>query len=224
MQAGNSIGGAISPGRPRRRGAELRAGRREAVRRGDARAAGRHPGDAGTRRQAVEGGRPRRRARRPLRRQPVRRRRDLGRSTRRIRARRRSQKFTNIGKQPYDALVTPDGRWYIAGLFGEDGLALLDLWHPERGVDAHPRRATAAGEEKLPVYKMPHLRGWAIAGRLRVPAGGRPPRGAGRRHARPGSEVARDPGRRPAGVRDRAAGRRARSGSTSRSRTTTRCR
>ncbi len=27
------------------------------------------------------------------------------------------------GKQPYDALVTPDGRYYIAGLFGEDGLA-----------------------------------------------------------------------------------------------------
>ena len=33
-----------------------------------------------------------------------------------------------IGRQPYDALVTPDGRHYIAGLFGEDGLALVDLW------------------------------------------------------------------------------------------------
>ncbi len=72
-------------------------------------------------------------------------------------------KFGDVGKQPYDGLVTPDGRWYIAGLFGEDGLALLDLWHPERGVtrilDHYGR-----GEEKLPVYKMPHLRGWAIAG------------------------------------------------------------
>lgn len=68
------------------------------------------------------------------------------------------------GSQPYDGLVTPDGRWYIAGLFGEDGLALLDLWHPEKGV----RRILAGygrGEEKLPVYKMPHLRGWAVAGR-----------------------------------------------------------
>ena len=37
-------------------------------------------------------------------------------------------KFENIGRQPYDALVTPDGRHYIAGLFGEDGLALIDLW------------------------------------------------------------------------------------------------
>ena len=30
--------------------------------------------------------------------------------------------------------MTPDGRYYIAGLFGEDGLALLDLWAPEKGV------------------------------------------------------------------------------------------
>lgn len=69
----------------------------------------------------------------------------------------------NVGKQPYDGLVTPEGRYYIAGLFGEDGLALLDLWHPERGVrrilDGYGR-----GSEKMAVYKMPHLRGWAIAG------------------------------------------------------------
>ena len=39
-----------------------------------------------------------------------------------------TQKFKGIGRQPYDALVTPDGRHYIAGLFGEDGLAMLDLW------------------------------------------------------------------------------------------------
>jgi protein NirF len=82
-------------------------------------------------------------------------------------------RFTNIGKQPYDGLVTPDGRWYIAGLFGEDGLALVDLWHPERGarriLDNYGR-----GEAPLPVYKMPHLRGWAIAsGHAFLPAIGR---------------------------------------------------
>lgn len=73
------------------------------------------------------------------------------------------ERFRDIGRQPYDALVTPDGRWYLAGLFGEDGLALLDLWHTGRGV----RRILpdyGRGEEKLPVYKMPHLRGWAIGG------------------------------------------------------------
>ena len=82
-------------------------------------------------------------------------------------------KIKDIGKQPYDGFVTPDGRHYIAGLYGEDGLALVDLWHPERGA----RRVLSGygrGEEPLPVYKMPHLRGWAAAGRyLFLPAVGR---------------------------------------------------
>jgi protein NirF len=81
-------------------------------------------------------------------------------------------KFKNIGKNPYDALITPDGRYYIAGLFGEDGMALLDLWNLDAGVkrilDGYGK-----GEQKLPVYKMPHLEGWAIAGKFAfVPAVG----------------------------------------------------
>ena len=82
-------------------------------------------------------------------------------------------KFKDVGRQPYDALVTPDGRYYLAGLFGEDGVAMLDLWHPERGV----KRVLAGygrGEQPLPVYKMPHLEGWAMAGSLAfLPAVGR---------------------------------------------------
>ncbi|MBU1263972.1 MAG: protein nirF [Hydrogenophilales bacterium 17-64-65] len=82
-------------------------------------------------------------------------------------------RHTGIGKEPYDALVTSDGRWYIAGLFGEDGIAVLDLWHPERGV----KRALpdyGKGEQKLPVYKMPHLETWAVAGNLAfIPGVGR---------------------------------------------------
>lgn len=73
------------------------------------------------------------------------------------------QKFQNAGKEPYDALITPDGRYYIAGLFGEDRLAMLDLWNPQGGVKP-VLNGYGRGEEKLPVYKMPHLRGWAIAG------------------------------------------------------------
>ncbi|MGI9316124.1 MAG: cytochrome D1 domain-containing protein [bacterium] len=72
-------------------------------------------------------------------------------------------RYQDVGKNPYDALITPDGRYYIAGLFGEDGMALLDLWHPGLGV----RKVIPGygkGEQKLPVYKMPHLEGWAIAG------------------------------------------------------------
>ncbi len=83
------------------------------------------------------------------------------------------QKFKDIGINPYDALITPDGRYYIAGLFGEDGMAMLDLWNLDAGVkrilDDYGK-----GEQKLPVYKMPHLEGWAIAGNLAfVPAVGR---------------------------------------------------
>lgn len=83
------------------------------------------------------------------------------------------RKFTGIGRNPYDALITPDGRYYIAGLFGEDGMALLDLWDLDAGV----RRILPGygkGEQQLPVYKMPHLEGWAVAGdRAFVPAVGR---------------------------------------------------
>ncbi len=78
-----------------------------------------------------------------------------------------------IGRQPYDALLSPNGRHYIAGLFGEDGLAMVDLW------DEQPRARRilggyGRGEKPLPVYKMPHLRGWAMAGgRAFLPAIGR---------------------------------------------------
>ena len=72
-------------------------------------------------------------------------------------------KFKDIGLFPYDALMSPDGRYYIAGLFGEDGMALLDLWHLEKGVQRILPNY-GKGDKKLPVYKMPHLEGWAIAG------------------------------------------------------------
>lgn len=72
-------------------------------------------------------------------------------------------KFTGIGRQPYDALVTEDGRYYIAGLFGEDGLAKLDLWNPDGGV-TRVLDHYGKGEQALPVYKMPHLEGWAASG------------------------------------------------------------
>ncbi len=81
-------------------------------------------------------------------------------------------KFTDVGKQPYDALISPDGRYYIAGLFGEDGMALLDLWNMEIGTKKILPNY-GRGDEKRPVYKMPHLEGWAMAGDLAfVPAVG----------------------------------------------------
>lgn len=68
-----------------------------------------------------------------------------------------------LGAEPYDALITDDGRTYIAGLFGEDGLSAIDLWaevpQPRRILPGYGR-----GAEEMPVYKMPHLEGWAKAG------------------------------------------------------------
>ncbi|MCD5364646.1 protein nirF, partial [Chromobacterium aquaticum] len=72
-------------------------------------------------------------------------------------------RYRDAGKRPYDGLASMDGRYFLAGLYGEDGLSLLDTWRPEQGV----RRILAGygrGQQPLPVYKMPHLRGWALAG------------------------------------------------------------
>jgi protein NirF len=82
-------------------------------------------------------------------------------------------RISGMGDHPYDALITGDGRRYIAGLFGEDGMTALDLWQnppvPRRILSGYGR-----GEQKLPVYKMPHLEGWALAGdRFVLPAVGR---------------------------------------------------
>ena len=81
-------------------------------------------------------------------------------------------KFPDIGRQPYDGNVTSDGRYYLAGLFGDEGFALLDLWDeapkPQRVFEA-----ALANRDKLPVYKMPHLEGWGQAGgSLLLPATG----------------------------------------------------
>lgn len=85
----------------------------------------------------------------------------------------RITRYANVGKLPYDASITGDGRYYIAGLFGEDGLVQLDLWdenpEPHRILDGYGR-----GETPLPVFKMPHLEGWGeVAGRILLPAVGR---------------------------------------------------
>jgi protein NirF len=82
-------------------------------------------------------------------------------------------RLAGVGKLPYDANVTPDGRHYLAGLFGEDGVAHVDLWQ-EPLKAARVLSGYGRGEEKLPVYKMPHLEGWATTGAgLLLPAVGR---------------------------------------------------
>ena len=81
-------------------------------------------------------------------------------------------RFGDIGLQPYDGLVTENGRHYIAGLFGEDGMAMIDLWQKKPQVK-RILNGYGRGEKKLPVYKMPHLEGWTQAnGKFYFPAVG----------------------------------------------------
>ncbi|WP_282060889.1 cytochrome D1 domain-containing protein [Roseobacter litoralis] len=81
-------------------------------------------------------------------------------------------KVSGMGANPYDALITGDGRRYIVGLFGEDGMSTLDLWS-DAPVAQRILPGYGRGEEPLPVYKMPHLEGWALAGdRFALPAVG----------------------------------------------------
>jgi hypothetical protein len=49
-------------------------------------------------------------------------------------------KLTGIGANPYDALLTGDGRTYIVGLFGEKGLTAVDLWQDPPKVTPLPAR------------------------------------------------------------------------------------
>lgn len=77
------------------------------------------------------------------------------------------------GALPYDAYVTADGRHYLAGLFGEDGVAHVDLWQTPPKVE-RILAGYGKGEAPLPVYKMPHYEGWGETGRqLVLPAVGR---------------------------------------------------
>lgn len=79
----------------------------------------------------------------------------------------------NAGKNPFDAVITDDAHTYLVGLFGEKGVTAYDLWTEQ----PQPRKfLTDYGKtgEDMPVYKMPHLQGWAFTeGQYALPAVGR---------------------------------------------------
>lgn len=71
-------------------------------------------------------------------------------------------RLEGIGANPYDALLTGDGRTYIVGLFGEKGLTAVDLWQdPPQATRFLPDYGR--DQPDMPVYKMPHLQGWTLA-------------------------------------------------------------
>lgn len=79
----------------------------------------------------------------------------------------------NAGENPFDAVVTDDAHTYLVGLFGEKGVTAFDLWQPEAPPVKFLTDYGRTGED-MPVYKMPHLQGWAFTeGQYALPAVGR---------------------------------------------------
>ncbi|WP_413874893.1 cytochrome D1 domain-containing protein [Albidovulum sp.] len=81
-------------------------------------------------------------------------------------------KLGDVGRNPFDAVLTDDAHTFLVGLFGEKGVTAIDLW------DEHPEpvrflKDYGKTEDDLPVYKMPHLQGWAFTeGQYVLPAVG----------------------------------------------------
>ena len=74
------------------------------------------------------------------------------------------RQFWDVGVTPYDALITPDGRHYLVGFQGSNWMGMVDTWKLD-GV--HRILAEQGkGEEAVPLWKIPHLKGWALAGDL----------------------------------------------------------
>ncbi|MBW2415644.1 MAG: protein nirF [Deltaproteobacteria bacterium] len=66
---------------------------------------------------------------------------------------------------PYDAMITPDGRYYVVGHLESDRVSVLDLTRPKQGVKEVSLRDPAGKYERGAPVKLPHLASWAVAGR-----------------------------------------------------------
>lgn len=69
-----------------------------------------------------------------------------------------------VGGLPYDAMITPDGRWYVVGHQNADSVSVVDLLHPERGARKVSLRDPSEPEAADMPVKLPHLASWAVAG------------------------------------------------------------
>jgi len=65
---------------------------------------------------------------------------------------------------PYDAMITPDGRYYVVGHLESDRVSVLDLTHPEAGVREVSLRDPKRSYDKAMPVKLPHLASWTVAG------------------------------------------------------------
>ena len=79
----------------------------------------------------------------------------------------------NAGKNPFDAVLTDDAHTYLVGLFGEKGVTAFDLWDENPTPQKFLTDYGKDGED-MPVYKMPHPQSWAFTeGQYALPAVGR---------------------------------------------------
>jgi protein NirF len=81
-------------------------------------------------------------------------------------------KLGDVGANPFDAVLTDDAHTFLIGLFGEKGVTAIDLWD-EKPEPVRFLKDYGKTEDDLPVYKMPHLQGWAFTeGQYVLPAVG----------------------------------------------------
>ncbi|MBW2242368.1 MAG: protein nirF [Deltaproteobacteria bacterium] len=66
---------------------------------------------------------------------------------------------------PYDAMITPDGRYYVVGHLESDRVSVLDLTKPEAGVREISLRDPTLKYDKNAPVKLPHMASWAVAGK-----------------------------------------------------------
>jgi len=79
-------------------------------------------------------------------------------------------KIPTRAEKPFDAFITPEGRYYVAGHFESDRASKVDLWYPQKGSEALSLRPAKSGNAPV---KMAHMEAWAVAGdKIFVPVPG----------------------------------------------------
>lgn len=65
---------------------------------------------------------------------------------------------------PYDAMITPDGRYYVVGHLGTTRVSLLDLRHPQAGARSISLQDPEHRFQQSTPVKPPHMASWAVVG------------------------------------------------------------
>jgi len=74
-----------------------------------------------------------------------------------------TSKIADVGANPFDGVLTDDANTYLVGLFGEKGVTAIDVWQQQPKAVRFLKDYGKTSDD-LPVYKMPHLQGWAFTG------------------------------------------------------------